>query len=103
MPMEAAEQGAAQGAAQGHKTPLSPASASMDIPRKRTGQVGSFNPGLQSTSQFSSPGVLYGSSLPAGMYPVFVFASHKSPPLTQSNRAQFFRFTGVRCRSRHLL
>ena len=46
------------------ETPLSPVSANMDIPRRR-GQVGSHV--QQSTSQYSSPGVLYGSSVPAGM------------------------------------
>ncbi len=66
--MEVSEQVAAQ-VPTAHKTPLSPASASMDIPRKRTGQTGSLNPGHQSTSQFSSPGVLYGSSMPA-VFPV---------------------------------
>ena len=64
--MEVSEQSGAQ-VPTVHKTPLSPVSASMDIPRKRTGQIGSLNPPQQSTSQFSSPGVLYGSSLPAGM------------------------------------
>lgn len=71
--MEVSEQVAAQ-APTVHATPLSPASASMDIPRKRAGRDGnnndaSLHPGHQSTSQFSSPGVLYGSSVPA-VFPV---------------------------------
>lgn len=44
-------------------TPLSPA---LDIPRKSSDRQNAYQ--QQSTSQYSSPGVLYGSSLPA-LYP----------------------------------
>ena len=63
LPMEVVER-EVDGGYKGQETPLSPVSANMDIPRRR-GQVGSHV--QQSTSQYSSPGVLYGSSVPAGM------------------------------------